>query len=96
MYPSDYFVHHFFCLAAIDILEEPKTAASCSCSTTIPDLASEAAAFFTQFNLPETNDLYLINFSGAGTPYVDFHGFRVPQEYITHLEAVYNNRRDFM
>ena len=27
---------------------------------------------------------------------MDFHGFRVPQDCVSHLEAVYSSRGDFM
>ena len=46
-----------------------------SSSTTVPDLASEAASFFARFDLPETNDLDPLDFYGARAPYMDFHGF---------------------
>ena len=46
-----------------------------SSSTTVPDLASEAASFFARFDLPETNDLDPSDFCGARAPYMDFHGF---------------------
>jgi len=67
-----------------------------SSSATVPDPTSEAAAFFTRIDLPEINDLDLANFWGARAFYVDFHGFQVPEECITHLEAIYSNRGDFM
>lgn len=62
----------------------------------IPNPASEAAAFFTQFDQAETNDLDLSDFCGVGSPYIDFHGFRVPEECITCLEVIYSSRGDFM
>lgn len=57
---------------------------------------SEAVAFFVWFDQPKVNDLDHANFWGAGTPYVDFHGFRVPKECISHLETVYSNHGNFM
>ncbi|KAK9991365.1 hypothetical protein SO802_026350 [Lithocarpus litseifolius] len=45
---------------------------------------------------PEVNDLNLADFWGSGLPYVDFHGFRVPRDCVSHLEAVYSSRGDFM
>ena len=63
---------------------------------TVPDLVSEAAAFFTHFDKPEVNDLNPADFWGFGPPYVDFHGFRVPEDCASHLEAVYSSRGDFM
>ena len=62
----------------------------------VPNLVSEAAAFFTCFDQPEVNDLDLANFWGVGSPYVDFHGFRVPDECFSHLKAVYRSHGDFM
>ena len=67
-----------------------------SSSAIVPDLVSKAIAFFIRFDQPETNDLDLADFWGVGSFYVDFHGFRVPEECISHLEVVYNSRRDFM
>ena len=63
---------------------------------TVPDLASEAVTFFARFDLLETNDLDPSDFWGVGAPYVDFNGFWVLEECISHLEAVYNSRGDFM
>ena len=65
-------------------------------STIVPNPMSEAAAFFIRFDQPEVNDLELVDFWGAGAPYVDFHDFRVLGECIPLLEAVYNSRGDFM
>ncbi|XP_050271871.1 uncharacterized protein LOC126715345 isoform X2 [Quercus robur] len=65
-------------------------------STTVPDPASEAAAFFTRFDQPEVNDLDPADFWGARSSYVDFHGFRVPEECAPHLEGIYRSRGDFM
>ena len=62
----------------------------------VPDPASEATTFFIRFNQPETNGLNPSNFWGAGTPYVNFHGFQVLGECIFHLEVVYNSYGDFM
>ena len=63
---------------------------------TIPNPVSKAAIFFTRFNHVETNDLDPSDLWGVRSLYVDFHGFRVPEECITHLEAVYSNCGDFM
>lgn len=57
---------------------------------------TKAAAFFNRFEQTKTNDLDPADFWGVGSPYVDFHGFRVPEECITCLEAVYGICRDFM
>ena len=39
----------------------------------------------------------ILQTSGVPTPpYVDFHGFRVPQYCVSHLEAVFNSRKDFV
>ena len=67
-----------------------------SSSATVPDPMSKAAAFFARFNQPEVNDLDLANFWGSRPPYVDFHGFRFPEDCASHLEAVYSNRNNFM
>ena len=60
------------------------------------DLVSEATVFFIRFDKLETNDLDLVDFLGVGSHYVDFHGFRVPKECVSRLEAVYTSRGDFM
>ena len=67
-----------------------------SSSATILNPVSEAAVFFTRFDHAETNDLDPSNLWGAGSLYVDFHGFRVPEECITYLETVYSSCGDFM
>ena len=67
-----------------------------SSSATIPDPANEAAAFFARFDLPEVNDLAPADFWGSGPPYVDFHGFRVPKDCVSHLVMVHSNRGDFI
>ena len=67
-----------------------------SSSATVPDPMSEVAAFFTRFDHPEANDLDPSDFWGSSPPYVDFHGFRVSENYASHLVAVYSSRRDFM
>lgn len=67
-----------------------------SSSATVPDPAKEAAAFFTRFDQPEVNNLDPADFWGARSPYVDFHGFKVPGECAPHLEAIYRSHGDFM
>uniref|UniRef100_A0A7N2ME85 USP domain-containing protein n=1 Tax=Quercus lobata TaxID=97700 RepID=A0A7N2ME85_QUELO len=67
-----------------------------SSSATVSDPVSEAAAFFTRFDQPEINELDPSNFWGFGPSYVDFHGFRVPEDCVSHLVMIYSNRGDFM
>ena len=67
-----------------------------SSSATVPNLVSEAVAFFARFDQFEVNDLDPANFWGFGPPYVDFHGFKVPEDCASHLEAVYSSCGDFM
>ena len=67
-----------------------------SSSATVPNSVSEAVAFFARFDQSEVNDLDPRNFWGFGPPYVDFHGFRVPEDCASRLEAVYSCRGDFM
>ena len=67
-----------------------------SSSATVPDPMGEATTFFARFDQPRVNDLDLADFWGFGPPYVDFHGFRVPEDCASHLEAVYSSRGDFM
>ena len=84
------------CLLLGPILTAPSQFEEGSNSATVPDLVSEAMAFFTYFDKPEVNDLNLADFWGARPPYVDFHGFRVPEDYASHLKTVYSSRGDFM
>ena len=67
-----------------------------SSSGTVPDPMSKAAAFFAHFDQPKVNDLDLVDFWGSRPPYVDFHGFRVPEDCASHLKVVYNSCGDFM
>ena len=67
-----------------------------SSSITIPDPANEAAAFFTYFDQPEVNDLGPADFWGSGPSYADFHGFRVPEDCVSHLVMIHSNCGDFM
>ncbi|XP_075669807.1 uncharacterized protein LOC142639530 [Castanea sativa] len=60
------------------------------------DPASEAAAFFTHFDQHEVNNLDPTDFWGSGPLYVDFHGIRIPEDYASHLVAIYSSRGDFM
>lgn len=67
-----------------------------SSSTTVSDPVNEAATFFAHFEQVETNNRNSVDFWGAASPYMDFHGYLVPEECVVHLEAVYNNCGDFM
>ena len=67
-----------------------------SSSATLSDPVSEVAAFFTCFDQSEVNDLSLTEFWGSGPPYVDFHGFRVLEDCVSHLVTIYSSRGDFM
>ncbi|KAK9994215.1 hypothetical protein SO802_023918 [Lithocarpus litseifolius] len=58
------------------------------------DPVSEAVAFFTRFDQLEVNDLDPVDFWSSSPPYVDFHSFRVPEDCVSHLEAIYSNRED--
>ena len=62
-----------------------------SSSTMVLDPMGEAAAFFVHFDQSEINDLNPVDFWGSDPPYVDFHGFRVPQDCVSHLEAVFSS-----
>ena len=63
---------------------------------TVPNPVGEAAAFFARFDQPEINDLNPADFWGFGPPYVDFHGFKVPQDCVSHLEAVFSSWGDLI
>ena len=67
-----------------------------SSSATLSDPVSEVAAFFTHFDQSEVNDLSPTEFWGSRPPYVDFHGFRVPEDCVSHLVTIYSSRGDFM
>ena len=57
---------------------------------------SEATTFFARFDQPKVNDLNPVDFWGSGPPHIDFHGFRVPRDCASHLEAIYRSCGDFM
>nr|XP_023874071.1 uncharacterized protein LOC111986625 [Quercus suber] len=78
------------------ILTAPSQFKVGSSSAIVPDPVSEAATFFTRFDQPEVNDLDPADFWGSRPTYVDFHGFRVPEDCVSHLEAIYSSRGDFM
>ena len=67
-----------------------------SSSTTIPNPANEAAAFLARFDQPEVNDLGPADFWASSPPYVDFCGFQVPKDCVSHLVMIYSNSGDFM
>ena len=54
------------------------------------------ATFFARFDQPEINDLGLADFWASGPPYVDFYGFRVPDDCVSHLVMIYSSRGNFM
>ena len=62
-------------------------------STAIPD---DATTFFARFDQLEVNDLGPANFWASGPPYVDFYGFRVPEDYVSHLVMIYSGHGNFM
>ena len=90
------FSHHLSCSLLGPILTAPFQFEVCNSSTTVPNLVSETVAFFTRFDLPKVDDLDPTEIWGFGPPYVDFHGFRVPEDCVSHLEVVYSSRDDFM
>ena len=65
-------------------------------NSTTSDLVSEAAAFFTRFDQPQVNDLDPAEFWGSRPLFVDFHGFRVAEDCVSHLATIYSSRGDFM
>ena len=44
----------------------------------------------------ERKDLDPADFWGTGPPFVDFHGYQVPEDCLEHLEAVYCSHGDFL
>ena len=67
-----------------------------SSSATISNPVSEAVSFFTHFDQPKVNDLGPAEIWGSGLHFVDFHGFRVPEDCVSHLVTIYSSRGDFM
>ncbi|XP_075667621.1 uncharacterized protein LOC142637225 [Castanea sativa] len=63
---------------------------------TAVDLMEEVTSFFVRFEQVESNDLDPVDFWGIGPPYVDFHGYQVPKDCLDHLQAIYQDHRDFM
>ena len=64
-----------------------------SSSVAVPD---DAITFFAYFNRLEVNNLGLADFWPSGPPYVDFYGFRVPEDCVSHLVMIYSSRGNFM
>ena len=64
-------------------------------STTVSDPTNDAVTFFARFDQPKINDLGSADFWASGPPYVDFYGFRVPRDCVSHLVMIYNNRGNF-
>ena len=64
-----------------------------SSSVTLPD---DAASFFVRFDQPEVNDLGPAKFWASSPPYVDFYGFRVPEDCVSHLVMIYSSHDNFM
>nr|POE85732.1 hypothetical protein CFP56_07192 [Quercus suber] len=77
--------------AVTKALEEPKVA-----DVSIAPTPIEATTFFTHFKQVERNDLNLVDFWGTEPPYVDFHGYRVPQDCLEHPQAIHRDHEDFM
>ena len=59
----------------------------------VPD---DTASFFVRFDQPEVNDLGSVEFWASGPPYVDFYGFRVPEDCVSHLVMIYSSHGNFM
>ena len=64
-----------------------------SSSAAVPD---DVASFFVRFDQPEVNDLGTADFWAFGPPYVDFYGFRVPEDCAPHLVILYSRHGDFI
>ena len=62
-------------------------------SAAVPD---DAASFFVRFDQLEVNDLGPVEFWASGPPYVDFYGFRVPEDCVSHLVMIYSSHGNFM
>jgi len=67
-----------------------------SSSAAIPDLTNDAATFFAHFDQPEINDLGPADFWASGPPYVNFYGFQVLEDCVSHLVMIYSSRGNFM
>ena len=67
-----------------------------SSSATVPDPATDAVTFFAHLDQLEINDLCPADFWAFGPPYVDFHGFRVLEDCVSHLVMIYSSRGNFM
>ena len=85
---------HFFLLGPLPTA--PSQFEVGNSSATVPNPVSEAVAFVAHFDQPEVNDLDLVYFWGSGPLYVDFHGFRVPENCASHLVVVYSIRGNFV
>ena len=64
-----------------------------SSSAVVPD---DAASFFVHFDQPEVNNLGPVDFWASGPPYVDFYGFRVLDDCVSHLVMIHSCHGNFM
>ena len=55
-----------------------------------------SVTFLARFDQPEVNDLGSADFWASGPPYVDFYGFRVPKDCVSHLVMIYSSHGNFM
>ena len=55
-----------------------------------------ATSFFVHFEQVEHNDLDPVDFWGTSPPYVDFHGYRMPEDCLELLQAIHRDHKDFM
>ena len=54
------------------------------------------ASFLARFDQPKVNDLGSADFWASSPSYVDFYGFRVPEDCISHLVMIHSRHGNFM
>ena len=81
----------FFLIGPLSTIPSQFEASSSSAA-----VSDDAASFFVRFDQPEVNNLGPVDFWASGPPYVDFYGFRVPKDYVSHLMMIYSRHSNFM
>lgn len=88
-----YFALHFLFFFISPFLTIPSQFEAGSSSAIVPD---DAVTFLARFDQSEVNDLGPADFWVSGPLYVDFYGFQVPEDCVSHLVMIYSSHGNFM
>ena len=87
---SHFALRFFFYIGLLSTI--PSQFEASSSSAAVPN---DVVTFFACFDQLEVNNLSPIDFWAFGPPYVDFYGFRVPEDCVSHLVMIYSSRGNF-